>query len=146
MNIACTVGIAGSIVMAMLGIATSSLLLVFIGASCLITCISMRTQLKAAGPYAFEEENEDYSASLWNDPPTHHATTKHKHLSRRALKKAQRRAKQAEIEQAHIDAILAKVSAQGMPSLTWRERRALHKATERQRMMETSTPSRKHYW
>jgi hypothetical protein len=36
-------------------------------------------------------------------------------------------------ERDRIDAILAKVSAQGMHSLTWGEKRALRKATERQR-------------
>jgi hypothetical protein len=36
-------------------------------------------------------------------------------------------------EQEKIDAILAKVHAQGMQSLNWAERRALRKATERQR-------------
>jgi hypothetical protein len=50
--------------------------------------------------------------------------------------------KQAETEQAKIDAILAKVSAQGMNSLNWFEKRALRKATERQRMAELSRPKR----
>ena len=36
-------------------------------------------------------------------------------------------------EQARIDAILDKVSAHGMQSLTWWEKRTLRKATERQR-------------
>ena len=36
-------------------------------------------------------------------------------------------------EQRRIDQILAKVSAQGMNSLTWSERRELKKATEHQR-------------
>lgn len=139
---ACTVGIAAGIVMGMIGILSFSLLLMLIAASGLYNAIFMRAQLKAAGPYAFEEESEDYSASLWNDSPTPH---KHKHVSRRSLKKAQRRAKQAELEQARIDSILAKVSASGMQSLTWRERRALHKATERQRMLEASG-GHKHHW
>jgi len=38
-----------------------------------------------------------------------------------------------EQEQARIDAILAKVSAHGMHSLTWSEKRALRRATERRR-------------
>ena len=39
-------------------------------------------------------------------------------------------------EQADIDAILAKVSAKGMQSLSWRERRTLKQATERQRQRD----------
>lgn len=143
--ISCTIGIAGAIIMGMVGLAYGRLLLLFIAISGLMTCISLRMQLKAAGPWAFEDEGQDYSASLWNDSPT---TTggKRKHLSKRALRKAQKHAREAELEQARIDAILAKVSAQGMHSLTWLERRALHKATERQRMAETSSVGRKHQW
>jgi Zn-dependent protease len=146
MNIACTVGIAGAIVMAMMGLAFGQLLLILIAISCLFTCVSLRNQIKAAGPYAFEDEGEDYSASLWNDSPT--PSTKRKHVSRRAMNKARRIARQADLEQIRIDQILAKVSAQGMQSLTWREKRSLRKATERQRMMETSSSShgRKHIW
>jgi hypothetical protein len=36
-----------------------------------------------------------------------------------------------------IDAILAKVSSQGMTSLTWIERRKLYKATQRHRRTES---------
>lgn len=43
-----------------------------------------------------------------------------------------RRQKEAE-EQAELDRILAKISAQGKESLTGRERRTLHRATERRR-------------
>ena len=39
-------------------------------------------------------------------------------------------------QQEKIDQILAKVSAQGMQSLTWREKRTLKKATERQRQRD----------
>lgn len=136
MNIACTVGIAGAIVMGIVGIAFwhGQLLMIFIAASCLITCISLRNQIKAAGPWAFEEEEDvDYSASQWNETPV---KSKRRRVSKRALRKAQRFEREAEIEQARIDNILAKVSAHGMKSLNWREKRALHKATERQRMGE----------
>ena len=145
MNIACSVGIAGAIVMATVGLGFGQLLLVLIAISCLFTCVSLRNQVKAAGPYAFEEEGEDYSASLWNEPPT---PTKRKHLSKRAMKKAQKVARQADLEQARIDQILAKVSTHGMQSLTWMEKRTLRKATERQRRMETSSSShgRKQAW
>lgn len=50
---------------------------------------------------------------------------------------AARRAAQARKEQRKIDAILEKVGAKGMQSLTWWEKRTLQKATERQRRGET---------
>jgi membrane associated rhomboid family serine protease len=45
-------------------------------------------------------------------------------------------------EQADIDAILAKVSAHGMQSLTWFEKRALRKATENQRARDLARAQR----
>jgi hypothetical protein len=49
------------------------------------------------------------------------------------VKKARRVAMEARLEQERIDQILAKVSAQGIASLTWSERRSLRKATEHRR-------------
>jgi membrane associated rhomboid family serine protease len=72
-----------------------------------------------------------FGANLYEPTPT--LRRRHRHVSRRAIKKARKLAEQAALEQQRIDMILAKVSATGMASLTWRERRALHKATERQR-------------
>jgi Zn-dependent protease len=144
MLIACTVGIGGAIVMTLMGLGFLKLFLGLIGISCLMTCISMRNQVKAEGPWAFEDEDTTYAASQWNDSPT--PTTRRKRVSKRVMKKAQRIAQEADMEQAQIDTILAKVSAQGMQSLNWREKRALHKATERQRMTETSSSGKKNHW
>ena len=47
-------------------------------------------------------------------------------------RRLRRLALQEEQEQHALDAILAKVSAFGIQSLTWRERRALKQATSRQ--------------
>jgi hypothetical protein len=90
----------------------------------------MRAQLKAAGPWEFEDDGIDYSAATWQPEVP---TRKHKKLSRRAKRRLRKQAEREENEQSRIDAILAKVSAKGMHSLTWGERRALRKATERQR-------------
>ena len=53
------------------------------------------------------------------------------------MNRLRRQAKLEEQEQGKIDVILAKVSAQGMQSLTWTERRTLKRATERQRQRES---------
>ena len=60
----------------------------------------------------------------------------------RNRKRLQKLRRQEASEQREIDAILAKVSAKGMQSLTFWEKRALHKATEhqRQRDAELSKP------
>ena len=64
--------------------------------------------------------------------------------ARRAAKKEQRLAKEELAERVRIDAILAKVSAHGMQSLTWIEKRALHKATEHQRKRDLELGRTKH--
>lgn len=138
MMIATVVGMCGSVLLAMFGLTQlgswSGLLLIFIAANSFMYCYQMRAQLKAAGPWEFQEdEGPDFSASLWKadeDKP------KKRRLSRRAVRRLRKQQQAEEAEQARLDAILAKVSAHGMQSLTWSEKRALRKATERQRRRE----------
>jgi hypothetical protein len=102
-----------------------------------MNCLSMRRQLLAAGPYGLEEdEGIDYSAAYDTGMPKRTKTSKW--AAKRAAKKIA--ADRAEREQ--IDAILAKVSASGMNSLTWLEKRALKKATEHQRQHEVAMKRR----
>lgn len=141
--ITCMVGMIGSLLMGMYGIAfwTSwyGILLIFIAISCFWTCFQTRAAMKAAGPWEFEDEGIDYGASIWH-PDDH--PKKHKKLSRRAVRRLRKQAQREEEEQTQIDAILSKVSAHGMHSLTWWERRALRKATERQRKREIEVSDR----
>jgi Zn-dependent protease len=134
--ITCVVGMVGSVLMALYGLfhfgSWFGLILLMMGVNCFATCFYMRAQLKAEGPWAFEEENADYSAAMWH-PDDDEPRPKRKRLSRRAVRKLRKQAHAEEAEQARIDAILAKVSAHGMQSLTWGERRALRRETERRR-------------
>jgi hypothetical protein len=110
-----------------------------------MNCFQMRAMMKAEGPWGFtDEDTPDYSASLYMKEPR---TRKRggggggtSLLARWSNVKARRQKKQVESEQARIDAILAKVSAHGMNSLNWFEKRALHNATERQRKREGRRP------
>jgi hypothetical protein len=54
-------------------------------------------------------------------------------LNKRVVRRAQKREADERAERERVDAILSKVSHEGMNSLTWWERRALRRATERQR-------------
>jgi len=85
----------------------------------------MRRQLLAVGPDGFTEM--EFGSG-------YHET--HKKLSPKLYKKVRKREAQERVEQEKIDAILAKVSAHGMHSLTWWEKRTLRKATERQRQRD----------
>ena len=137
------IGLVGSVLMGMVGLATlgtigGGILLMLIAANCFINCFQMRALLKAEGPWGFAEEEDagDYSAAY--EPQT--VRKKQKLFSgwtaKRARKRAMNEAHVARVEQQKIDAILAKVSAQGMHSLSWWEKRTLKKATERQRKTE----------
>jgi Zn-dependent protease len=135
--ITAVVGMIGAVLMIMVGITRFTswygLLLILIGAGCLINCYQLRAMLKAEGPWAFEDDAIDYSASLWKPEDDRKRPRK---LSRWTKRRLRKQADAEENEQSRIDAILSKVSARGMQSLTWSERRALRKATERQRRRE----------
>jgi hypothetical protein len=126
MNWACITGMIGAVIVFALSLPTLSLLLMCIAIFGFLQCLNMRRALLAMGP---EESADmtDYSAAYDTFMP------KRKRVNRRAAKRAIKLAREERAEREHIDAILAKVSAHGMHSLTWLERRALRKATEHQR-------------
>jgi Zn-dependent protease len=131
---ACVIGMVGSALMLMFGIALAvvsflqGLFLGLIAVSCFMYCMSRRRQLLADGPEEFADET-DYSAAYEPATPRRRVSK----LNRRAILRARRAAQEARDEQERIDQILAKVSAHGIASLTWGERRALRKATEHRR-------------
>ena len=134
MMFACVTGMVASIIGGALSLATLNIWLAVLAYSCFITCLNMRRQLLAEGPWGFQEEDGvDYSASLFNNSSTTETTHKHKKLNKRMIRKAQKREEEELAEQERVDHILAKVSAHGMHSLTWWEKRSLRKATDRQR-------------
>jgi stage IV sporulation protein FB len=128
MLISCVVGMVASVLGAMIAFASRDIGLALLAMMGFICCFSFRRQLLAIGPEEYADET-DYSAAYDNPAPV----KRRRKVSRRAVKKARRRAQQEAIQQRRIDTILAKVSAQGLASLTWAERRALHKATDQQR-------------
>jgi Zn-dependent protease len=155
MLITVNVGLVGSVLLAMVGIASFGsfygAMLLFIAISCFINCLQYRQVLRAEGPWAFQEEDSiDYSASIYGGGGSS-TSTRAKRQSRfskwqaaRAKRRAEAEAAAEVSEQAQIDQILAKVSAQGMHSLTSGEKRALQKATERQRQRELETSRPRH--
>jgi Zn-dependent protease len=148
MMIALNVGLVGSVLMVMTGIATfgaafGGMLLIFIGMSCFVNCLQLRQMMRAEGQWAFQEEDStapDYSASLFGGGGGSSVRTKRQSkFSKWSAARARKRVAEEQAEQARIDQILAKVSAHGMHSLTWLEKRTLHKATERQRQRDLET-------
>jgi stage IV sporulation protein FB len=146
--VSCNVGMVGSVVGGMIALAFRNVGLGILAAMGFMYCLNMRRQVQAAGPYAFSEEDSpiDYAASLRTSV---RAAKRQSRFSKWQAARAKRRAaaEQAEAasEQAQIDAILAKVSAHGMHSLTSAEKRALQKATERQRQRDLETGRARHH-
>jgi stage IV sporulation protein FB len=141
MLIATVVGMAGALVIAGAGIAFRSFSLVLLAGFGFFYCFRDRQALRETGPdEAWQESNSiDFSAAY--EPHTS-SKPKRRKVSSRRLKKARRLAQLAADEQTRVDGILSKVSARGMASLSWSERRALRKATEHQRQRDLQvTPS-----
>lgn len=130
MLLSCRVGMIGSIVLAMVGLATLRIFLTLLAVFLFMGCMQMRRQLLEVGPGYFEDDDLDLSAAQWREP---------KENPRKVAREQRRQQKQREAEQAErdrVDAILAKVSKQGQDSLSWSERRTLRKATEHLRAKE----------
>jgi Zn-dependent protease len=137
MRFATVFGMVGAAVVFLFGLATFSLMLMLIAGFGFFTCYQQRQMLLEAGPYGLEEdEGIDYSAAYDSGMP------KPKRTSKWSAKRAARKIVAEKAEREHIDAILAKVSAHGMNSLTWLEKRALKKATEHQRQHELAMKRR----
>ncbi len=143
MLITVNVGLVGSVLMALVAVATfgsmlGGVLLLFIAFSCFTNCLNMRRMLITEGPWAFQEDEGIYAAA--HEP----LTARVRKASKSAAKRAEKERQTVLAEQERIDQILAKVSAQGMNSLSWLEKRALHNATERQRKRDLARAKRGH--
>jgi Zn-dependent protease len=135
MMFATAFGMVGAVLVAGFGLATMSLMLILIAGFGFHACYQQRRMLKEVGPAEFEEESI-YAAAYEPQTP------RRKGPSRWAVRRAEKQARQEREEQASIDTILAKVSAQGMNSLTRGERKTLERATERQRQSDLARARR----
>jgi stage IV sporulation protein FB len=138
MLFAAVTGIVGGVLMTAVGLALLSPVLALIGVMGVINCVNLRRMLLAEGPWGFQDEDSPYAASLGANVYTEPAKTRSKHLNKRVIKRAKQREEAERAEQEKVDQILAKVSAQGMHSLSFWEKRALKRATEKQRKREVA--------
>jgi len=126
MLIATTTGMVGSVLFGILMLAHGDWWLAIMAAWLFYTSYRQRLVLRETGDeWAYASDYGGLYAAP--EPP------RRRRLGRRAVRRARKIANQEKAERQRIDAILAKVSAHGMHSLNWFERRALRKATERQR-------------
>jgi Zn-dependent protease len=132
MMFACVIGMGGAAVLGVIGLVRWAPLLILLGAWIFYSNYRERMVLQEAGPgEPWQEEMGDFSSSLYRDP-----VTSRRKVSKKVLRLARKRAREELAERQRLDAILAKVSSQGLASLTWRERRVLRIATEQRRKRE----------
>jgi hypothetical protein len=129
-NVTCIVGMVFAVPMFFLALFSMNLLGMIFWALLFASSYTKRQQLKAVGTQELEEAIA-WSANYSNNDPA-----PRKKLKKRWINAAKKRAAAEQNEQAQIDAILAKVKEKGLHSLTWWEKRALRKATERQRQRD----------
>ena len=124
--VSCWVGMGGSVLLVGYGFAHGMNLFMVTLAVCLfLSCSQRLAVLRAAAQDGFIPE------------PVYQSTrVRHRRPGRLTLWHARRGIRRDEAEQAKVDQILEKVSLHGMHSLSWRERRVLRVATERQRARE----------
>lgn len=128
----CAAGMVGAAIGAMIALATLQIGLGILAGFGFFYCYQLRQQLVAAGAEHFTED-EFASSGAWQ-----HEEPAARRISRRRMRKLARQAAAEQAERARVDEILAKLSAKGFQSLTWSERRALHKATEHLRQRDTA--------
>jgi len=130
MRIATAFGMAGAVLVAVVGLAWNNSLLLLIAIFGFITCYQQRQQLAAIGDFDHGEDF-DVGQSTWNRPAKKGwlARWRDARTQRAARKQSQR---QSTMER-RIDEILSKVHQHGLASLTPAERRVLQDDTDRKR-------------
>ena len=124
MYVACVIGMIGAVALGLLGLLSRGMMLVVLAVMGFFTCYQRLQMLKETST---EEQEPSY------DYKEERPRRKRSWFGTRWAKAAAKRARRDRKEQERIDAILAKVHDKGLHSLTWWEKRALKKATERQR-------------
>jgi len=125
------VGMVGAVVVGLVALALQGWFLAACMAFCCYESYQRRLALQEAGDEDWRE-SVDFSGSLFAEE-----RPRRRRLSRRVIRRARKIAMGEKAARDRIDAILAKVSARGMASLTWLERRTLRKATLQHRRSET---------
>jgi len=125
------VGMVGAVVVGLVALALQGWFVTACMTFCCYESYRRRLALHEAGGEDWRD-SMDFSGSLFAEE-----RPRRRRLSRRVIRRARKIAMGEKAARDRIDAILAKVSARGMASLTWLERRTLRKATEQHRRSET---------
>jgi len=125
-----TVGVVTAIAMGLVTLAMQKYLLTLCMVFCCFEAYQYRVLLHESMPEDWKD-SFDFSSSLFAEE-----RPRRKRLSRRVIRRARKISQQEKAARDRIDQILAKVSAGGLSSLTWGERRVLKKTTQQQQRRE----------
>jgi Zn-dependent protease len=134
MMVSCRVGMIGAGIGMAIALLTLQIGLAILALCGFLYCMQLRRQLVAAGGEFAEDESIDLSAAYEVDPEP-----KKPRVSGWKLKRVQKQLAREAAERRAVDEILAKLSAQGAGSLTWRERRTLKLATRHLRSRDAAS-------
>ncbi len=132
-NVTCIVGMVLAVPMGVLAMMMPSIMGVIMWLLLFVSCIQRRRQLQQDGP-AIMEQLLSNGAAMRDIPKE-----KRKLLARRWMHWTGRKTRRERMELRRLDKILEKVHNSGMHSLTWLEKRALRRATARQRDQELAS-------
>lgn len=132
MRFAVRTGFVGGVLLAVFGAVFDQWMLVGIAIFGLLTCYITHKQLEFT-EHMMGGESEEYATSVLlggeDDEIDEAREARPSRSEKRALKQAEVEAQ----EQAQVDAVLAKIAATGLDSLTAAERKLLNRATEKKR-------------
>jgi len=131
MLIEVNLGMVGAVVLGLVALALRGWFLAACMTFCCYEAYQRRIALQEAGGEDWRE-SMNFSSSLFTEEKP-----RRRRLGRRVIRRARKIALAEKAARDRIDAILAKVSASGMASLTWLERRTLRKATLQHQRSET---------
>jgi len=130
------IGMAGALALLVFGLWRLDFSMIMLAGFLFYACYQEQLILREAeANEPWQIDQPDFAASLQN------ATPRRRRVSARARNRARKRARADAAERQRLDDILAKVSAQGLGSLTWREKRILHKETEQRRKRDLELKS-----
>lgn len=132
-NVTCIVGMVLAVPMGLLALQAGNILFLIMWAMLFYGCVQRRRQLQQDGPSILEQLL--FTGASMRDVPRE----KRQKLTRRWLHWTGRKNRMDRLEMKKLDQILEKVHEKGMHSLTWFEKRALRRATERQRDQELAS-------
>jgi hypothetical protein len=137
MMLASGIGMVGAIGFGVIGIFTQAYILFALAFFGYITCMQQRHQIRMGmfddgGEFGYDFSQGYTSLERSADQPDRTQSYWQRRRARKEEARRQREVERLEAERRAVDAILEKISREGMQSLTPRERRILQRETQRQ--------------